>query len=31
VKTGKASLNFRLGDELPEQDVRQVIKRAIER
>jgi uncharacterized protein YdhG (YjbR/CyaY superfamily) len=30
VKTGKASLNFQLGKELPERDVRQVIKRAIE-
>jgi uncharacterized protein YdhG (YjbR/CyaY superfamily) len=30
VRTGKASLNFRLGDELPERDVRQVIRRAIE-
>ena len=31
VKTGKASLNFRLGEELPERDIRQVIRRAIER
>jgi uncharacterized protein YdhG (YjbR/CyaY superfamily) len=31
IKTGKASLNFKLGEELPEKDVRDVIKRAIER
>jgi uncharacterized protein YdhG (YjbR/CyaY superfamily) len=30
VKTGKASLNFRLTDDLPEQDVREVIERAME-
>jgi uncharacterized protein YdhG (YjbR/CyaY superfamily) len=30
IKTGKASLNFRLTDELPEQDVRQVVESAIE-
>jgi uncharacterized protein YdhG (YjbR/CyaY superfamily) len=30
IKTGKASVNFRLTDELPEEDARQVIKRAIE-
>jgi uncharacterized protein YdhG (YjbR/CyaY superfamily) len=29
IKTGKASLNFRLTDELPEKDVREVINRAI--
>jgi uncharacterized protein YdhG (YjbR/CyaY superfamily) len=29
VKTGKASLNFRLDDELPEDDVRQIIERAL--
>ena len=31
VKTGKASLNFTLTDELPDQDVRDVVKRAMER
>jgi uncharacterized protein YdhG (YjbR/CyaY superfamily) len=31
VKAGKASLNFKLSDELPEEDIRQVIERAIER
>jgi uncharacterized protein YdhG (YjbR/CyaY superfamily) len=30
IKTGKASLNFRLTDEFPEQDLRQVIESAIE-
>jgi uncharacterized protein YdhG (YjbR/CyaY superfamily) len=30
VKSGKASLNFRLTDELPEQDVREVVARAME-
>lgn len=28
IKTGKGSLNFRLTDELPEADVREVIRRA---
>jgi uncharacterized protein YdhG (YjbR/CyaY superfamily) len=31
IKTGKGSLNFKLTDELPEGDVRDVIKQAIER
>lgn len=31
VKSGKASLNFRLTDDLPEQDLREVIRQAIER
>jgi uncharacterized protein YdhG (YjbR/CyaY superfamily) len=31
VKTGKASLNFKVADDLPEQDLRQVIERAIRR
>jgi uncharacterized protein YdhG (YjbR/CyaY superfamily) len=31
VKTGKASLSFALSDELPEQDVREVITQAMER
>ena len=31
IKTGKASLNFRITDELPEDDVRDVIRRAISR
>ena len=30
VKTGKASLNFRLTDELPEQDLREVVNWAIQ-
>jgi uncharacterized protein YdhG (YjbR/CyaY superfamily) len=30
VKTGKASLNFKLADELPEQDVREVVERAMQ-
>jgi uncharacterized protein YdhG (YjbR/CyaY superfamily) len=30
IKTGKASINFRLTDELPEDDVREVVERAIE-
>jgi uncharacterized protein YdhG (YjbR/CyaY superfamily) len=30
IKTGKASLNFRLTDELPEKDVREVVRLAIE-
>lgn len=30
VKSGKASLNFRLTDDLPEQDLREVIRQAIE-
>jgi uncharacterized protein YdhG (YjbR/CyaY superfamily) len=30
IKTGKASLNFKLGEALPEKDVRDVIKRAME-
>ena len=30
IKTGKASLNFRLTDELPEKDVREVVNRAIQ-
>jgi uncharacterized protein YdhG (YjbR/CyaY superfamily) len=31
IKTGKGSLNFKLSDELPEADIREVIKRAINR
>ena len=31
IKTGKGSLNFKVADELPEADVRDVIQRAIER
>jgi uncharacterized protein YdhG (YjbR/CyaY superfamily) len=31
IKTGKGSLNFKLTDELPEADIREVIKRAINR
>jgi uncharacterized protein YdhG (YjbR/CyaY superfamily) len=31
IKTGKASLNFKLTDELPEKDIREVIRQAIER
>ncbi len=31
IKTGKGSLNFKLTDELPEADIRHVIKRAISR
>jgi uncharacterized protein YdhG (YjbR/CyaY superfamily) len=31
IKTGKGSLNFKLPDELPEADIREVIKRAISR
>jgi hypothetical protein len=31
IKTGKGSLNFRLTDELPEADIREVIKRAMDR
>jgi hypothetical protein len=31
IKTGKGSLNFKVTDELPEADVREVIKRAISR
>ena|SRR5437870_2304387 len=31
VKTGRGSLNFKLTDDLPEADTRDVIKRAIER
>lgn len=31
IKTGKGSLNFKLTDELPEFDIREVIKRAISR
>jgi uncharacterized protein YdhG (YjbR/CyaY superfamily) len=30
VKTGKASLNFRLSDELPENDVREAVARALQ-
>ena len=30
VKSGKASLNFRLTDELPEQDLREVVEWAIQ-
>ena len=30
VKTGKASLNFKVTDELPEPDVRDVVERAME-
>jgi uncharacterized protein YdhG (YjbR/CyaY superfamily) len=30
IKAGKASLNFKLSDELPEKDLGEVIKRAIE-
>jgi uncharacterized protein YdhG (YjbR/CyaY superfamily) len=30
IKAGKASLNFKLTDELPEKDLREVIKQAIE-
>ena len=30
IKAGKASLNFKLTDELPEQDVRDVVVRAME-
>jgi uncharacterized protein YdhG (YjbR/CyaY superfamily) len=31
IKTGKASINFKLTDELPEDDVREVVEQAIER
>jgi hypothetical protein len=31
IKTGKASLNFRLTDQLPAEDVRRVVERTIER
>ena len=31
IKTGKASLNFKLTDKLPEKDLREVINRAIQR
>jgi uncharacterized protein YdhG (YjbR/CyaY superfamily) len=31
IKTGKGSVNFKLTDELPEADIREVIKRAIDR
>lgn len=31
IKTGKASLNFRLTDEVPEEDLREVVDRAIQR
>jgi hypothetical protein len=31
IKTGKGSLNFKLTDELPEADIRDVITRAMER
>jgi uncharacterized protein YdhG (YjbR/CyaY superfamily) len=31
IKTGKASLNFKLTDELPEDDIREVIRQAIQR
>ncbi len=31
IKTGKGSLNFKLTDELPEADIRDVIERAISR
>ena len=30
IKTGKASLNFRMTDDLPEQDLREVVERAIQ-
>ncbi len=31
IKSGKASLNFRLTDDLPDQDLRETIDRAIQR
>ncbi len=30
IKTGKASINFGLADDLPEEDVREVVRQAIE-